>query len=60
MLYQIIAAIFIAKLYGIQLSLIQEFILVLTLMVTSKGTAGVPGISFVVMLRRWAASVWRG
>ncbi|AGH72292.1 glutamate/aspartate:proton symporter GltP [Edwardsiella piscicida] len=49
-LYQSIAAIFIAQLYGIQLSLGQEIILVLTLMVTSKGIAGVPGVSFVVLL----------
>ncbi|WP_431224115.1 glutamate/aspartate:proton symporter GltP [Serratia sp. L9] len=49
-LYQSIAAIFIAQLYGIELSLGQEIILVLTLMVTSKGIAGVPGVSFVVLL----------
>lgn len=49
-LYQSIAAIFIAQLYGIELSLTQEIVLVLTLMVTSKGIAGVPGVSFVVLL----------
>lgn len=49
-LYQSIAAIFIAQLYGIELSLNQEIILVLTLMITSKGIAGVPGVSFVVLL----------
>lgn len=49
-LYQSIAAIFIAQLYGIELSLGQELILVLTLMITSKGIAGVPGVSFVVLL----------
>lgn len=49
-LYQSIAAIFIAQLYGIDLSLSQEVVLVLTLMVTSKGIAGVPGVSFVVLL----------
>ncbi|MCF8999610.1 glutamate/aspartate:proton symporter GltP [Acinetobacter nectaris] len=49
-LYQSIAAIFIAQLYGIDLSLTQEVVLVLTLMVTSKGIAGVPGVSFVVLL----------
>jgi len=49
-LYQSIAAIFIAQLYGIDLSIGQEIILVLTLMVTSKGIAGVPGVSFVVLL----------
>ncbi|MBD9552660.1 glutamate/aspartate:proton symporter GltP [Pantoea sp. PNT01] len=49
-LYQSIAAIFIAQLYGIDLSLTDEIVLVLTLMVTSKGIAGVPGVSFVVLL----------
>lgn len=49
-LYQSIAAIFIAQLYGIDLSIWQEIVLVLTLMVTSKGIAGVPGVSFVVLL----------
>lgn len=49
-LYQSIAAIFIAQLYGIDLSLTQQLVLVLTLMITSKGIAGVPGVSFVVLL----------
>jgi len=49
-LYQSIAAVFIAQLYGIDLSLGQQITLVLTLMVTSKGIAGVPGVSFVVLL----------
>ena len=48
-LYQSIAAIFIAQLYGIDLSWSQQLLLVLTLMVTSKGIAGVPGVSFVVL-----------
>src|SRR3546814_14616851 len=49
-LYQSIAALFLAKLYGIDLSLTQQIVLILTLMVTSKGIAGVPGVSFVVLL----------
>lgn len=49
-LYQSIAAIFIAQLYQVDLSLSQQIVLVLTLMVTSKGIAGVPGVSFVVLL----------
>ncbi|WP_296267244.1 glutamate/aspartate:proton symporter GltP [Pseudomonas sp. UBA6562] len=49
-LYQSIAALFIAQLYGIDLSIGQQLLLVLTLMVTSKGIAGVPGVSFVVLL----------
>ena len=49
-LYQSIAAIFIAQLYGMDLSIGQQITLVLTLMITSKGIAGVPGVSFVVLL----------
>lgn len=49
-LYQSIAALFIAQLYGIHLPISQQIMLVLTLMVTSKGIAGVPGVSFVVLL----------
>ncbi|MGQ1602144.1 glutamate/aspartate:proton symporter GltP [Acinetobacter baumannii] len=49
-LYQSIAAIFIAQLYGIEMSISQQAILVVTLMITSKGIAGVPGVSFVVLL----------
>lgn len=49
-LYQSIAAIFIAQMYGIDLTLTQQITLVLTLMITSKGIAGVPGVSFVVLL----------
>ena len=49
-LYQAIAAIFIAQMYDIDLSISQQITLVLVLMVTSKGIAGVPGVSFVVLL----------
>ncbi|MGG4506826.1 cation:dicarboxylate symporter family transporter [Heyndrickxia vini] len=49
-LYQALAAIFIAQMYGIHLSFTQQLSLVLVLMVTSKGIAGVPGVSFVVLL----------
>lgn len=49
-LYQAIAAIFIAQMYGIDLSIGEQITLVLVLMVTSKGIAGVPGVSFVVLL----------
>ncbi|HHP4569329.1 TPA: glutamate/aspartate:proton symporter GltP [Acinetobacter baumannii] len=49
-LYQSIAAIFIAQLYGIEMTISQQVILVVTLMITSKGIAGVPGVSFVVLL----------
>ena len=36
--------------YGIDLSIMQQITLMLVLMVTSKGIAGVPGVSFVVLL----------
>lgn len=49
-LYQALAAMFIAQMYGIELSISEQITLVLVLMVTSKGMAGVPGASFVVLL----------
>ncbi|MFD3446193.1 glutamate/aspartate:proton symporter GltP [Microbacteriaceae bacterium 4G12] len=49
-LYQAIAAIFLAQMYGIHLSITEQITLLLVLMVTSKGIAGVPGVSFVVLL----------
>lgn len=49
-LYQALAALFIAQMYGIDMPLSAQITLVLVLMVTSKGIAGVPGVSFVVLL----------
>jgi len=49
-LYQAIAALFIAQIYGIHLPISTQINLVFVLMVTSKGMAGVPGASFVVLL----------
>ncbi|MBP1890772.1 proton glutamate symport protein [Clostridium moniliforme] len=49
-LYQSIAALFIAQIYGIHLPLSAQINLVIVLMLTSKGMAGVPGASFVVLL----------
>jgi proton glutamate symport protein len=49
-LYQAIAALFIAQMYGIHMSIGNQITLVLILMVTSKGIAGVPGVSIVVLL----------
>ncbi|MCD7036309.1 cation:dicarboxylase symporter family transporter [Metabacillus sp. GX 13764] len=49
-LYQAIAAVFIAQMYDVHLSIGTQITLVLVLMVTSKGIAGVPGVSFVVLL----------
>jgi proton glutamate symport protein len=49
-LYQALAAIFIAQMYGMHLSIGSQITLMLVLMITSKGIAGVPGVSFVVLL----------
>lgn len=49
MMYMTFATIFIAQAYNIDLSLSQEITLLLVLMVTSKGIAGVPRASIVVI-----------
>jgi len=49
MMYMTFATIFIAQAYGIDLTLGQEITMLLVLMVTSKGMAGVPRASLVVI-----------
>ncbi len=49
MMYCSFATIFIAQAYGIDLSISQEILMLLILMVTSKGMAGVPRASLVVI-----------
>jgi hypothetical protein len=49
MMYMTFASIFIAQAYGIHLSLGQEVTMLLVLMITSKGMAGVPRASLVVI-----------
>ncbi len=49
MMYCTFATIFIAQAYGIQLTLSQEISMLLILMLTSKGMAGVPRASLVVI-----------
>jgi proton glutamate symport protein len=49
-LYLSLAAIFVAQSAGIRMSLGQQFLLVFTLMLTSKGVAGVPRASLVILL----------
>jgi Na+/H+-dicarboxylate symporter len=49
MMYMTFASIFIAQAYGIDLSLGQEITMLLVLMITSKGIAGVPRASLVVI-----------
>ncbi len=48
-LYLSVASIFVAQLGGIQLSLSQQLVMMLTLMITSKGVAGVPRASLVIL-----------
>ena len=49
-LYQSIAALFVAQMYDIHLSLTEQLVLMATLMIASKGMARVPGVSIVVLL----------
>ncbi len=49
MMYMTFASIFIAQAYGIDLSLGQQITMLLVLMITSKGMAGVPRASLVVI-----------
>lgn len=49
-LYQSIAALFVAQMYNTHLSLTEQLVLMATLMIASKGMAGVPGVSIVVLL----------
>ena len=49
MMYMTFASIFIAQAYGIQIGLDQQFTMVLMLLLASKGIAGVPRASLVVV-----------
>ena len=49
-LYLSLAAIFVAQAAGIQMSIGQQLLLLLTLMLTSKGVAGVPRAALVILL----------
>ncbi|HGA2319076.1 TPA: cation:dicarboxylase symporter family transporter [Pseudomonas putida] len=44
-----VATIFIAQLYGIDLTLCQQVLLVVTMVLTSKGAAGVPGFAIIIL-----------
>ncbi len=54
-LYQSIAAIFVAQMYGMHMGIGEQIMLILTLMVASKGMAGVPGVSIVVLITTFSA-----
>ncbi|KQP38190.1 C4-dicarboxylate ABC transporter [Methylobacterium sp. Leaf104] len=49
MMYQAMAALFIAQAFGIHLGVAEQFTMLLVMMVTSKGIAGVPRASLVVV-----------
>ncbi len=49
MMYQAFAALFIAQAYNIEMSMTQQITMLLVLMITSKGIAGVPRASIVVV-----------
>ena len=49
-LYLSLAAIFVAQAAGIEMPVGQQFLLLLTLMLTSKGVAGVPRAALVILL----------
>lgn len=44
-----LGTLFIAQIYGIHLSLADQVMLVVTMVITSKGAAGVPGFMFVIL-----------
>ena len=50
MMYMTFAAVFIAQIYGIDMSLGQQITMLLVLMLTSKGIAGVPRASLVIIV----------
>lgn len=49
-LYLSLASLFVAQACGVELSIGQQLFIVFTLMITSKGVAGVPRASFVILL----------
>ena len=49
-LYQGVAAIFIAQIYGIDLSFADQLTIVLTATLASIGTAGVPGVGMITLV----------
>lgn len=50
MMYMTFASIFIAQIYGIEMSIGQQVVMLLVLMLTSKGIAGVPRASLVIIV----------
>jgi proton glutamate symport protein len=48
-LYLSLASVFVAQIAGVQMTIGQQLVMMLTLMLTSKGVAGVPRASLVVL-----------
>ena len=48
-LYQGVCALFVAQVYGLELSLVQQLTIVITATLASIGTAGVPGAGFIML-----------
>lgn len=49
-LYECVAALFIAQVYGIEISVMHQFIIVILSLLTSMGVAGIPSASLVAIL----------
>jgi Na+/H+-dicarboxylate symporter len=49
-LYECVAALFVAQVYGIEISLTMQFLVVIVSLVASIGVAGVPSASLVAIL----------
>ena len=58
-LYLSLASVFVAQAAGVQMSLGQQMIMMLTLMLTSKGVAGVPRAALVILPARLPRSICR-
>lgn len=55
-IYLGIGTLFVAQLYGIHLGIKEQVVLTLTMVITSKGAAGVPGFMFVILLATLASA----
>lgn len=54
-LFEVMAAIFIAQVFGVDLSLMEHFTLIILVLITSIGVAGVPGGSIPILMAAMAS-----
>ncbi len=54
-LFEVVAALFIAQVFGVDLSLMEHFTLVILVLITSIGVAGVPGGSIPILIAAMAS-----